>query len=193
MQIRTHFHNVYAQPMLALLAQHGYDLNNELITGPINVQRVLSKLGYAIIRMPLYDVDSQVDDQTIFLNADAPLTRQRFELAHILGQYIWQCVLSEQPIPEHSTPLTASAEELLFTNKFATQFLMPAKLVHQVVADLIDSNHLNPDHLSINDISDLSDTVATVFAVSKPAAKLRLDALHLFQPLQDWYLWKWGC
>lgn len=113
-----------------------------------------------------------VSDDTPFVivNADQPVSRQRFTLAHEFGHHRLGHgnQVDETLLPGGDSPMEVEA------NAFAAAFLMPAAAIAKAVASL-GSSRVDFEGLI---------TLATLFGVSAKAMRIRLETLGQLKPQQ---------
>lgn len=106
----------------------------------------------------------------VLVNADHPVERQRFTLAHEFGHHR----LGHGNQVDQQVAFGASSPLEVEANAFAASFLMPPAAIAETLADL-DQSQITFDDLI---------TVAAVFGVSAKAMRIRLETLRELKPQQ---------
>lgn len=152
---------------------------------PVQVEDLAQRLG---LRVLYDDLGSQVsgvfvtdvDRTSIVVHQDAPLSRQRFAIAHAIGHFTLRHQFGRnrhvhvdrghfisQRIPAVSEGID---REDLEANQFAASLLMPAPLVRHSVAVLVQGGLVLDRHV---------EHLAKEFQVSEQAMTVRLIMLGL--------------
>lgn len=145
----------------------------------INVEEILSALGYRIKKETGFKGSGRLDGSEIVLDGSEVPTRQRFTLAHELshalngedGEY-------RQDNPDDYTPEKRRLE--IKANRFAAEFLMPRPIVTKLVEREIAEKNFDSTNLSENDVDSIVASVAEKMKVSKVAMTNRVHTLRIF-------------
>lgn len=135
-------------------------IGNEEVDEYIDVESMLERAGYAIKYIPCND--SFIVNETIFVNPNMLLTRQRFVLARTLG-------------------LLVNDNKEVLGNAFASQLLMPEALVVENIKHVVKSNNYDATELHKAQVEALIDAVASRLQVSSEALEARISQLGLLQ------------
>lgn len=134
----------------------------EVTAPPVPVERIVREMGVELHRVPDPGWDGALRIQdgkaVIWVNGGTSPMRQRFTIAHELGHLVLHN--DETMFRDHIT-LVGYAPKEREANAFAADLLMPRRFVRAHMADRT------------------IDQLASLFEVSKPAMKIRYDALRL--------------
>ena len=144
-----------------------------LVNPPIDIKQIVKLEGYKLFNQKLpQDVSGMIEktkkEKNIYINSSHAPTRQRFSLAHELGHHFLHTIDGEHK--DNSTLFRKETDNTLEidkeANRFATELLMPDKLVRKEIA------------LSGQEIDeDLLEKLASRFEVSTIAMTYRLQNL----------------
>lgn len=145
---------------------------------PINPEVFAEKLQINIVRTPELKAKSgyfDLEDRTIYVNANEDEARQRFTIAHELGHYCLGHGTSDRVSgdPDWPLKLQQDAEEIAkkeaAANEFAGELLVPGRKVEELILGQ-----------NIWDFKKLVD----LFQVSPEAMIFQLDKLGYFDVLK---------
>ena len=110
-------------------------------------------------------------NKVIVVNLADSARRRRFTIAHELAHYILHKNQSEIIYAHRDAGQTGGIETE--ANIFASNILMPEELVRQALNELMCSGNCVPT------IAEKANHISNQFAVSIPAARVRLEQLHI--------------
>jgi Zn-dependent peptidase ImmA (M78 family) len=146
--------------------------NYELSEPPIDVFKIAKKEGFKILRQKLpQDISGMLEktktEKNIYVNSTHAINRQRFTVAHELGHHFLHRLDGEH---KDTTTLFRKEDDSLEidkeANKFASELLMPEKVLRTEIA--------NED---ANLTMDSVDNIASKFEVSVIALTYKLQNL----------------
>jgi predicted nucleic acid-binding Zn-ribbon protein len=118
---------------------------------PVDVEAIAKALGLEVTYVFLGDVDGELREGKIRINADHHVHRQRFSIAHELGHFTL-----------HGAAIERNQEMERQANSFAAALLIPQPLLRQAVAETTDF-----------------EVLRRRFAVSRDALKIALEKARL--------------
>lgn len=132
--------------------------------------------GYILVSdEPLDKFDGH--KRVIVVNANHPSSRQRFTAAHELGHFVLHAKLGEIPIFAHRDKVSYTSsdkQDEWDANVFAANLLMPKKFIERTVEDFLKKCQ---EQEVVAYSYNLLPLIASTYAVSEQAAKIRLKAL----------------
>lgn len=157
--------------------------SNNIDNYPVNIVELCKRYGFKVFEEYLPSevsgfIVAQQDNfrnygsnKVIVANLADSARRRRFTIAHELAHYMLHKDQSETFYAHRDAGQNGGIETE--ANIFASSILMPEVLVKQALSELLSpENRMLTNNEKVNYISDL-------FAVSIPAAKVRLDQLHI--------------
>ena len=118
------------------------------------------------------------ETRTIKFNSFEPLVRQRFTIAHELGH----AVLKHEGISKRAGKYIDYIEKSkeILANKFASNLLMPRKLVVEILMNKVVEEGWTSSALSDNQVEELTIDVAKKLKVSASAMQYSIQNNNIF-------------
>lgn len=162
----------------------GIDPNEELTENFIDVKQVLGKLGFEIKLNPFMDGSGSIEGTVITVDSSEVPTRQRFTMAHELGHAVedQRFALRKDDAGNYSAEQRKSE---IFANTFASQFLMPRKLVTTIISSIISKNNWDSSCISDQQHQEIIREAASILRVSPQATGFRVNKLRVFVPISE--------
>ncbi|WP_288531823.1 ImmA/IrrE family metallo-endopeptidase [uncultured Secundilactobacillus sp.] len=180
------YQDVYTEEFISKLnklnsGSDGIVPNTEIKDGSIDVENMLSSLGFIVSKASLSNGSGQIHGREIVVDENENNNRQRFTLAHELGH-----AYRNERIANRYDDSTVYSEEdrqsEIFANAFAAQLLMPKPLVVSNVLEIISEKKLNKKRISTQERDQVITKTAEKMKVSEQAMTYRIENLKVFVP-----------
>lgn len=179
------YSEVYPQDFIKKLNEinnvSGINGDQNIPDGYIDVEDMLNKLGFTVVKQDLQAGSGNIDENIITIDATENENRQRFTMAHELGH----AFRHERNAKRNDTSDGYSSKQRqseVFANAFAAQLLMPKLLVKQQVAMVIDELGINTEKIPADEYDQIVTKTAEKMMVSKQAMSYRIQNLKIFVP-----------
>lgn len=148
---------------------------------PVNPEAIAEKLGlslkYEYFQDDLSGVLMRRNGRAIIaVNANDPVSRRRFTIAHELGHYVLEhqgdVFVDRTILRRDARSSNAVDRQEIEANAFAAALLMPEEQVIRHANRILDMGHLDPQ--------DIPNRLAKMFLVSEQAMRYRMTGLGLF-------------
>lgn len=162
----------------------GIDENQSVPSDYIDVEDMLKKLGFTVLKQDLQTSCSDAKDNVITIDATDNKDRQRFMMAHELGHVFHQKRNAKRNDPFDGYSSKQCSSEV-FANAFAAQLLMPKLLVKEQVSQVIDDFGIDTNKIPADEYDRIVSKTAKIMIVSKQAMDYRISKLKIFVPMGE--------
>lgn len=188
--VNMKYKEIYAKDFLNKFSENEKSQISELeVNTPesfeINLNNIISILGLEI-KETYNDYSGKIEENVIEINANEPITRQRFTIAHEIGHYLLkhEGILYRTENKETYDSYTKYLQEFM-ANQIAAELLMPEKLVYLAVDYGMKMLNWEKDMLlSTDNIDELTKLLSKKMNVSFQAMSYRLNNLEVFVDIE---------
>lgn len=152
----------------------------------IDIEQILEIAEYKITKENLNNKSGylKADKKIVYIDNKENKKRQRFTMAHELGHIIQgKSEAARNDDPDNYKYMDKPDE--VFANSFAAQFLMPKKLLTNVIDSSINELSINPQKISKDKYQSLLELISSKIEVSFQSLNIRIENLHLFKNSED--------
>ncbi|MEA0972209.1 ImmA/IrrE family metallo-endopeptidase [Lacticaseibacillus paracasei] len=149
----------------------------------VDVEKLAKLLGYQVQFEDL-PYSGELHEDTIIVNKKNVPTRQRFTIAHELGHAAEHQSEAKRRGGIGRYGLQERFDEIT-ANKFASELLMPVKLVIRSLLKSADDNGYNSQRLTSGEVAQMETGASSMLNVSTEALKYRVENLGIFRKQSD--------